>query len=729
MSKGRTILSEFMQLYGCALRDIARQFWVPPHVMSDRIRCIMEMAPGKGSNGCDIVVSGETDNLSIYLLRDDDIIVYSPFCPTNRNIILRELSPHVLSEYCAELCLVRRDEPIVKRLCIPRVVLINPSIREVYPVPRLALCVGSLAAYLRKYQRAHVWILDMQSYGSVGSIVDAVKEVSPSVIGISISFGQLGMAEEIVNRILAESNIVSNCPVIIAGNALASLGRTGFLKKFNDSVIACGEGEKTMVGIIDMVEGKRSLFDVPGIAYLKAGEMVSTSTVELDMDDIPLPSMDTIEDILKNDGALTIELSRGCFHSACTFCPRTHKPKTWKGMSPEHAIEQLDRIRLIFDHFGGEKRIFMADEEYIGWQAQGNEANRINMISEGIIQRGLGIKYETNARIDQIYSSSNSRPWHVERMSMLSLCGRSGLERLLVGVESGSDSVLKRFNKNISTHDTVMAIRILSSLGIGVRMTFITFDPLMSFFELRENIAFLERGDVFLKCLNKQGIDYSEVLDNIDDPSYVSMCSQNRPFYENVSYMVVSMEVLVDAKYYDLMEGNLIIGSDPDYNMAKYKTLYRDPIIGEIALHCQKWIDRNYALDYCLKGFQKVAKGIQRDMLFEYRARYRKLSFVLLRVLTWIVDTERSGQYVSHCEEDSDWSAWVSRVRNEIGSAGISRADAFEVVMEMCVHKMQSVVDEIEGAVLNGEIADCNNKLRTVMSHWRENSSWGLING
>ncbi len=616
---------------------------------------------------------------------------------------------------------------------LPKVVLINPSVKEVFPSPRLALCVSLLASYLRKYQKADVRIVDMQIGPTMNDIIKEVKEVHPDIIGISVSFGQLPLGKQILERIFSEV-VVDRKPIVIAGNVISAFGCKGLLQKFPNLLVCNSEGERTLIDLVEYITGnKKYLNEVSGITYIENGEIKSTSTIEVDMDDIPLPAMDTLEGIIENRGSLTMEISRGCAHSACTFCPRTHKPRKWKGMRPEVVLKQLEYFKRIFDHFDVMRRIFMADEEFIGWIDGNKEAERIIKIMEGMIKGNFNLHFDQDTRIDRIYNLDKSKDWHVERMKMLVLCKKAGLDRLLVGVESGSDTVLERFNKKITANQSIMALRILTALGIKPRITFITFDPLMNFTELKKNVSFLERDDAFLQPMDLSKISYSELFDAVHDNDFVWKNSLHKPFYENIAYMVVNLEVLMNSHYVTLLkdaEGiynrKLFVTHEPDYNMARYKVRYLNEIIGDIAINCQKWIDRHFAVDYCLKGMYKVASEEERKILFKFRANYRKLSFLLLKSLVWIFDLDNTLSLEDNSSDLKDIMSDLKRFKERRDKLLPNRI-IFNV-LELFNEKMKSLISNIESSINEGECLDENGQLRSVINQWKEKREWELIN-
>ena len=721
------ILNTFNHLVIPQISILCKQFWTPPERIETALTEILQKYP-QFSDYTRIIVSGETNNLSIYLLSQDDVILYTPFTRASHNIIVLQESPKVLIKGGGKLYLIENTENISNRLRLPKVVLINPSVKEVFPTPRLALCVGSLASYLRKYQKAAVYLIDMQVNWTIGGIREYIQSIQPNIIGISISFGQMALATFLLRNIFHYTNIAKKKPLVICGNVISSFEYKELLRNFPELIVCISEGELSIARLIDYVRGDINLEAVPGIAYRKGKETEKTTRIEVNMDDLPLPAMDTVEGIIKRDGALTMEISRGCSHSACSFCPRIHKSLRWKGMSAGKILKQMEYYRQIFDAFGIEKRVFMADEEFIGWMKTGLETKRIKNIMRGLIARHINVKFETNTRIDQIYNSKKNRQWHIRRMEMLALCKKAGLDRLLVGVESGSDSVLERFNKKIVSSDSIMAIRILTALGIRMRITFITFDPLMTFSELRDNVKFLERRDIYLREMSPSETTYSDLLDSIKDEAFAKLNSLNMPFYEYVSYMLVLLDVLMYCEYNTLIKEEeerrgkeLVLNRETvDVGMARYKVKYLDETIGNIAVSCQTWIDKHFALDYCLKGIYKTAPNDEREMVFRVRSDYRKISFFLLKSLVWMFDEEHGMNLDGNIEDNEG----LTRIRQ----GGKAEMEKIRDTMELFNYNMRMMVDDLKDAIKKGRIKDSNGVLQTTIREWEEKQDWLLIN-
>jgi hypothetical protein len=69
----------------------------------------------------------------------------------------------------------------------------------------------------------------------------------------------------------------------------------------------------------------------------------------------------------------------------------------------------------------------------------------------------------------------------------------AGLREVFVGVEAGAEDEIRRFGKKANAQTNTNAIHTLLSMGFQVDIGFIMFDPMMSFEELEQNVAWLRR--------------------------------------------------------------------------------------------------------------------------------------------------------------------------------------------------------------------------------------------
>jgi hypothetical protein len=723
-------------------KEVLSQFWLAPHEASQKVMDIIERYVADRS--LTVVVSGETRNISLYVIRQHHVLVLNPFSQIRDNVLLREVYDiSSLPEDCS--ChIFDATARLLSRLTLPKILLVNPCVLENFPIPRLALSISLPASYLRKYQKADVRLIDMQVGPSVQDIIDEALRFRPALFGMSVSFGQKYVAYAILEELYAAKQAGLIDPLVVLGNIIPASFPKEFIERYPDLVVACAEGELTILGLAEYISGKRALADVPSIAYLDDGSNIRVnSKVSVPVETIPLPALDNIIDLSRSRGALTLEISRGCQWNVCTFCPRDHKSSVWKTFSTPQILEQFANLRKVCDHFNLKKHIFLADEEFVGGMDDGLETERVAEIAKGMISQNTGMKFDTEARIDQVYNPKLDEDWHVKRMEMWHLCRQAGLERLFLGVESGSDMQLRRYGKGIKAEHSVIAIRILSALGIPLRFGFITFDQLMvGLRELKENIAFLERTDAFMKKVDVGSYGYKKLFELlVNDKDFIAEHSMNKPIYAGVSYMLATMEVLINSSYKTMLKhaesqyGKLLVIDEdhPDTNMGRLKVDFVDDLVKDISDSSQKWIDRHFGLAYAVKSLFKVAPEEEGKYLMGWMVAYRRASLFLAKAVIYVFDGETQAGFTLPAAFDED-----GMVANQVESMRKAHIDNPSIRREQLIVECMNLFDQIMGKenqrlerlLESGGITDSKElQLSNILGRWRENTGvWALIN-
>jgi radical SAM superfamily enzyme YgiQ (UPF0313 family) len=122
--------------------------------------------------------------------------------------------------------------------------------------------------------------------------------------------------------------------------------------------------------------------------------------------------------------------SQGCAFR-CAFCsdPFVYGRK-WVGLEP---TRMAIRLKELWDRYHFDDVNFQ-DETFF------TRARRVQAFAERVVDSGLKITWAATMRADQGVRLPDE---------VWALCKRSGLRRLLVGVESGSDEMLRRIHKDI----------------------------------------------------------------------------------------------------------------------------------------------------------------------------------------------------------------------------------------------------------------------------------------
>jgi radical SAM superfamily enzyme YgiQ (UPF0313 family) len=133
---------------------------------------------------------------------------------------------------------------------------------------------------------------------------------------------------------------------------------------------------------------------------------------------------------LKGKRQLDFISSQGC-NFRCAFCsdPFVYGRK-WVGLDP---VTMVARLKELWDRYHFDDVNFQ-DETFF------TQRDRVLIMADQIIEHGMKFTWAGTMRADQGVRLPD-QVW--------ARCKQSGLRRLLVGVESGSDAMLKRIRKDI----------------------------------------------------------------------------------------------------------------------------------------------------------------------------------------------------------------------------------------------------------------------------------------
>jgi len=265
-------------------------------------------------------------------------------------------------------------------------------------------------------------------------------------------------------RLIRISNAINNSrnkPFYIIGGHCPSPDPEYFLKKTKADVAILGEGEVTIVELLDALSNNKALTNIKGIAFKDNEKIIINEDRPLiqDIDNIPLPAyhlfpieqyrMIRMPNVRKDEFVMPILSGRGCIFK-CTFCYRMDKE--FRARSVEAIIEE---IMLLKREYGINYFIF-TDELLM------SSVKRTINICEDFIKAGLNIKWNCSGRLN------------FAKQEVLNIMKRAGCVFINYGVESVDNNVLKNMRKALNTEQIINGIEATLAAGIspGLNMIF-----------------------------------------------------------------------------------------------------------------------------------------------------------------------------------------------------------------------------------------------------------------
>ncbi len=665
----------------------------------------------------DLMIFGPFESRSIIFSTssiEDKILVTINHSVKESPFYLAHKDEMILKEHLGSVALVKMTEATYAKLKKPRVHLVGLYHPENFPLPRFHLGISDICRSIREQHQAEVHLTDMQFSKTVREVYEEVCHSNPDIVGLSVTFGQQDILEELLDLFNANPAFK---PLIVIGGSLAALNYERILER-TSCLVGLAEGEPTFSDIIHYFHQRLPLHEIRNIAYKDAkGKLHKTKKDRPFRAQEGIPELDLLEQTLSHKGVMQLESTRGCSY-ACSFCPRSHKG-VWTHQSVDLFQKLLPEVSEIFKHYPKiTKKIFLVDEEFVGYKEDDTTNSRISTLS--MLLKQYQFKFETSARVDQVYRRQKDDLWHSKRLDTWRELVRSGLDRVLFGVESGVDSILERFNKKTKKEQNINAIRLLSAAQIPIRLTYITFDPLMSVEELLESYHFLSNRTFIMKPLTH--LSSEEIVKGIQDPAFLEENSRQQPLYEHITYMLVSMECLIGSNYLKVVEEKGL-AREYVYQMGKRKADFIVPEIGLLS-HCsQLWIDRNFSLDYTLKSIEKITSGTEKSTIRTLRRILKRFAHDVLGVGVKLLtqDSKISVNLSSQAfqEMQTEWETTVNF------------SDRKKIFIQFLDHHFDALVCEVlefkKGITehLPEEVCDI---LFAEMNKWKVRKEWSLIN-
>jgi len=347
-------------------------------------------------------------------------------------------------------------------------------------------------------------------------------------------------------------NRSSQRPLYILGGHGPAPEPEFFLKKTGADVIVMGEGEDTVIELMDAVGAGRSLDGVLGIAYRENGRCVVNERRPLiqDIDAIPFPAyemfpMETyrllrLPHCTNGDFIIPILSGRGCTFR-CNFCYRMDE-----GFRPRSSESIVEEIKMLKKNYGI-TYIAFADELLM------SSKKRTIEICEAFLKEDLRIKWDCNGRLN--YTTKE----------VLDVMKQAGCVYINYGIEAFDDEILKVMKKGLTTRQIVRGIEATLEAGITPASNII-------FGNIGENRQTLQKGLEFLLQYHAEDAEMRTIRPVTPYPGsdlYYYAIEQGllkdcRDFYENKhlnsDLLAVNFTELSDEEYYEaLLDANSIL--------------------------------------------------------------------------------------------------------------------------------------------------------------------------
>lgn len=304
-----------------------------------------------------------------------------------------------------------------------------------------------LAAQLKGIAEFKIFDFAQTAFCDWNLIKGDLGDFAPDIAAITTTFDVNLEATRRVSGLVRAA-----CPqtTIVIGGIASNFRYPGLLLDGTADAVVLGEGEESFKEFVLHWDQKGRWQNIPGLACLSSGHVVKGPhrLQILNLDQIPFPDFS----LLGRDPGSTISLysSRGC-GMGCSYCACNAFWGHWRARSADNVANEIQSLLSKYHvsqfHFMDENFCF--------------DPRRVFEFCQILEDRQLKIKWGCSARPEQI-----SEP-------LVMAMQKAGCQGIFMGIESGSDAVLRRIGRNYTVAEAKKAVEICMRNGLVATVSFI----------------------------------------------------------------------------------------------------------------------------------------------------------------------------------------------------------------------------------------------------------------
>ena len=365
-------------------------------------------------------------------------------------------------------------------------------------------------------------------------VENTIKQFAPDIVGITVLSVKVPSAIKIAKMCKDYNSKI----IVIAGADHPTVFPEQTLDDSNIDYVVRGEGELTIVDLVFALENQKNVNDVHGISFKDkaTGNYIHNKDRELidNLDNIPLPAIDELINFASyrpvDFGA--IMASRGCPYP-CTFCGVFN---IWtRKVRYRSAQNVAQEMKWLHDNYG---------TKYFSFRDASFTLNRTRILElcNEILNFNLSIEWECLTRADLLDDE------------LVSEMKRAGCVTIRIGVESGSEQILKSMKKKVDLDDIRFAVTLLNKHEIYWTTYFLFGTPLETKTTIQETLEFIkEINPPFVTVSRFAPIPGTEMYDDLIEANLISpyidwSMESNQRFESNYIFAMTKEEFEVAMK-------------------------------------------------------------------------------------------------------------------------------------------------------------------------------------
>jgi len=398
-------------------------------------------------------------------------------------------------------------------------------------------------------------------------LIQKLKLFNPDYIIFMPGFQTINEDVSVMQEVKRETK----CKLICFGY-YPTLFSKEILEKYGVDIIIKGDPELI---VSEIVNGKE-LINIDGISYKKNGKIkINKAKKELrNIDKLPYPDRSLLDSSLYSTSfpdkkpMTTLLTSRGCSHR-CNYCISSIRDLRERKIS-----NVINEIGECIDKFGI-KTFRIVDESFT------TNRKRVIEFCNLLIKKRYKIEWICLSRPDNLDNE------------LLKKMRKAGCKRILVGIESGRDKILRYYNRHYNLDSLKYLFKKMKKIGITSLAFFLIGAPIESKEDIEKSIKFAKEID--------PDFIFIDVLTPVPGtPLYDKLKKENKIKFSLIPYYV-DYESLLSRKQLqkEMIRFHLSFYFNPYYLIRSCSWFFKNPKFLIITiLNFFDWKKRKYVFGY-----------------------------------------------------------------------------------------------------------------------------------
>ena len=319
--------------------------------------------------------------------------------------------------------------------------------------------------FMNNLEEKEVWKLVVRELKKV------IGSFKPDLIGITMPTVKYEVVKALASAIKSSCE-VPTAPIVVGGPH-PTIMPEDTLKIEDIDYVVRGEGEETIIELIDCLEHNKTLNKVKGLSYRKGSKVINNTTRPYikDLDDLPYPKWNLVHNYDKMNPSFfgNIISSRGCPYQ-CTFCA---SKKMWGTNTRFRSPGSLLREIIICKAEYGTTLFHFNDDSFTVRQ------ENVKKFCKLLIEWKVDIQWTCDTRVNLV------------DYNLLKLMKEAGCIQVNFGVECGNDKMLKDIKKGITVDQVINAFNIAKLVGLSRMGYFMTGFPNETLDDMKDTIRLM----------------------------------------------------------------------------------------------------------------------------------------------------------------------------------------------------------------------------------------------